>query len=218
MAFFLKINLKKGIVSDHILVAQHFTRMHLLSPNNKRASVCCSTRCKKNTSLELPNESMKDISTHLPPRESLLPGSAIKSKAPSSSFYADPCLSGQFRGALVISVQSALRVKLRSRGALPSCSERKKPSGQTVLWCGRRTAYFIPRGEGLHGETDGSEAQWWKDWSRACGGVSTNRRTAKGKTFAPGVPNVLERDFSLRCRWNALIKENGGAIENRWRI
>lgn len=133
MAFFLKINLKKGIVSDHILVAQHFTRMHLLSPNNKRASVCCSTRCKKNTSLELPNESMKDISTHLPPRESLLPGSAIKSKAPSSSFYADPCLSGQFRGALVISVQSALRVKLRSRGALPSCSERKKPSGQTVL-------------------------------------------------------------------------------------
>lgn len=88
-----------------------------------------------------------NISTYLPLRDSFPPGSAIISKAPISAFYGDPCLPGQFRGALVISLQPARNAPQQRR---TRCFESERmPSRRLVQDSGSHTAYLISRGRVL---------------------------------------------------------------------
>lgn len=99
------------------------------------------------------------VPTYLPLRDSLLLASAIISKAPKSAFYGDPCLSGQFRGALVISLQPARNAPQRGVGgrrALGVGTERT-PSGQSVRDAASHEVYLISRGRVLRARLTWSE-------------------------------------------------------------
>lgn len=79
----------------------------------------------KNEPPQKTNPTHTHVFTYLPLRDSLLLASAIISKAPKSAFYGDPCLSGQFRGALVISLQA--------------CAQRTAAETHSVFeWSGSR--------------------------------------------------------------------------------
>lgn len=96
------------------------------------------------------------VPTYLPLRDSLLLASAIISKAPKSAFYGDPCLSGQFRGALVISLQPARNAPQRGGDALGVGTERT-PSGQSVRDAASHEVYLISRGRVLRARLTWSE-------------------------------------------------------------
>lgn len=96
------------------------------------------------------------VFTYLPQSESLPLGSAIISKAPKSAFYGDPCLSGQFHGALVISLQPARNApqQRRTRGL----------NGADAVWAnsaGSRQpgGLFDISGEGFVEQIDAGRAQ-----------------------------------------------------------
>ncbi|CAB1435419.1 unnamed protein product [Pleuronectes platessa] len=98
------------------------------------------------------------VSTYLPLRGSLPLGSAIKSKAPKPACYGDPCLSAQFRGALVISVQP-LRATHRSRDAALVFGWKRDTVWATSARAGRPHGLFHISGEGLAEEIDSGRAQ-----------------------------------------------------------
>lgn len=112
------------------------------------------------------------VFTYLPRSDSLLLGSAIISKAPKSAFYWDPCLSGQFRGALVISLQPA-------RNA-PQQRRTRCLNGADAVWAssagtGEPHGLFDISGEGFVDEIDTGRAQWSGMWSRGYGRVGLSR-------------------------------------------
>lgn len=93
----------------------------------------------------------KHVQTYLPRRDNRLLTSAIISKAPKSAFYGDPCLSGQFRGALVISLQPARNAPQQRR---TQCLD-----GADAVWASSAGStephgLFDISGEGFTGEID----------------------------------------------------------------
>lgn len=97
-----------------------------------------------------------NVSTYLPLRDNLPVASAIISKAPKSAFYGDPCLSGQFRGALVISLQPA-------RNA-PQQRRTRCLNGAEAVWAisarnGEPRGLFHISGEGFTAQIDTERRQ-----------------------------------------------------------
>lgn len=83
--------------------------------------------------------------------------SAIISKAPKSAFYGDPCFSGQFRGALVISLQPARNAPQQRR---TQCLNRANAVWASSAGSGEPRGLFDISGEGSEGEIDIERAQW----------------------------------------------------------
>lgn len=110
--------------------------------------------------------------TYLPLSESLPLDSEVISKAPKSAFYGDPCLSGQFRGALVISLQPARNApqQRRTRGLNRADAVWANSAGS------RQTGgLFDISGEGFVEEIDAGRAQWSGMWCRGYGRVDLSR-------------------------------------------
>lgn len=82
--------------------------------------------------------------------------SAIISKAPKSAFYGDPCFSGQFRGALVISLQPARNAPQQRR---TQCLNRANAVWASSAGSGEPRGLFDISGEGSEGEIDIERAQ-----------------------------------------------------------
>lgn len=118
------------------------------------------------------NGANTNIFTYLPRRDSLPQCSAIISKAPKSAFYGDPCLSAQFRGALVISLQPA-------RNA-PQPRRTQCLNGADAVWASSAVfsephGLFDISGEGFVEEIDTERAQWSGIWSRGYRKVDLSR-------------------------------------------
>lgn len=147
-----------GLSHLKTVLTPHQTHLALLTgqaqtPNYlRRGHLSVDQRCGHRFGLK----KTKHVLTYLPRRDNLLLGSAIISKAPKSAFYGDPCLSGQFRGALVISLQPARNAPQQRR---TQCLD-----GADAVWANSAGStephgLFDISGEGFTGEIDIGRAQ-----------------------------------------------------------
>lgn len=118
------------------------------------------------------NGAKTNVFTYLPHSDNLPQGSETISKAPKSAFYGDPCLSGQFRGALVISLQPARNAPQQRRTQFLNWAD--------AVWASS-AGYAEPHdlfdisGEGFVEEIDNERVQWRSMWSRGYRRVDLSR-------------------------------------------